>query len=374
MKKIKISISILFFLLIAFNSIAQNFLEAGFESKKDYVLLARPTVQNIETINFLLNNNILQLSDVEFIGVYSSAENYDYSKSAEFIEKSELNIFHLQKVDGEQNLNQIFQKNEWSDIFYKLFNISAGILFFGGPDIQPEIYGQENTHSVVTDPNRHLFELSYLFHLLGGYQNESFIPYIAEKPNYFVSGFCLGMQSMNVATGGSMTQDIPSLTYKCNNANEIVKLKNDKMHRNYWQEISNDSLLMGINFHPIQYTANSFFPKIVKVKKISSPLVLSSHHQSILDLGKNLIVTALSTDRLVIEGIRHRVYPNVYAVQFHPEVPSLYTEGKKLKFAPDDTPKSFHEIISGESLEFHKKYWLTISKSIKSSIKSQKKK
>lgn len=372
MKKTGFTISILLLLFVAINSTGQNFLESGIEAKKNYLLLARPTVQNIETINFLLKNNIFQLPDVEFVGVYSEAENYDYNKSAEYILNYDLTKFHLQKVDGELNMNQIFQKNDWSEIFYKLFRNSAGILFFGGPDIQPEIYGQENTHSVVTDPNRHLFELSFLFHLLGGKQNESFMPYIAEKPNYFISGFCLGMQSMNVATGGTMTQDIPALTYSCKTATEIVKLKKDKLHRNYWQEISTDSLLMGINFHPIQYTANSFFPKRVKAKKIDSPLVLSSHHQSILDLGKNFIVTALSNDRMVIEGIKHRIYPNVFAVQFHPEVPALYTQGVKLKFSPDDIPKSYNEIISGKSLDFHLKYWSTISKSIKSSIKAKK--
>ena len=46
-------------------------------------------------------------------------------------------------------------------------------------------------------------------------------------------------------------------------------------------------------------------------------------------------------DGQVIEGIRHRLYENVFAVQFHPEVSALYTEGKKLKFAPTDSPKIF---------------------------------
>lgn len=351
---------------------AQNFLETNFKSGKKYILLAHPTVQNIETINFLMNNNILQLSDVEFVGVYSSAESYDYKQTIALIKKPELNKFHLQKITGEEDTAHIYHQNKWTSIFKSLFDQSVGIFFFGGPDIQPEVYGQKNLYSEVTDPNRHLFELSFIFHLLGGKQNKDFVPFLKEKPSYLVTGFCLGLQSMNVATGGSLTQDIPAQTYHKMNAEETLKLKKDQLHRNYWQEITKDTLLMGINFHHIQYTAHPFFLEKVKAEKDFNPLVLSSHHQSIYELGKDLIVTATSMDDQVIEGIQHRLYPNVFAVQFHPEVPSLYKEGKKLKFAPEDTPKSYYEILSPEDRDFHLKYWLTISKAIKSSAKDQK--
>lgn len=351
---------------------AQNFLKNELNQNKTYILLAHPTVQNLETIHFMLTNKILQLSDVEFVGVYSAAESYDYNQSIALIKKPEMNLFHLQKLDGEESPEKIYTQNEWTKTFKSLFDHSVGIFFFGGPDIQPDLYGQKNLYSVVTDPNRHLFELSFLFHLLGGKQNASFVPFLNEKPGYFVTGFCLGLQSMNVASGGTLTQDIPAQTYKKMNAEETVKLKKEQLHRNYWQEINNDTLLMGINFHPILYTAHPFFLKKVKASKNIKPLVYSSHHQSIDELGKDLIVTATSMDGQVIEGIQHRLYPNVFAVQFHPEVPALYKEGKKLKFAPEDTPKSYFEIISEEGRSFHRKYWETISKAIKSSIRLQK--
>ncbi len=351
---------------------AQNFLESELKTGKTYILLAHPTVQNMETIQFLLSNQILQLADEEFVGVYSSAESYDYSKSLALIKKPEMSRFHLQEFTGEENMSHIYMKNEWTTAFKILFDHSAGIFFFGGPDIQPEVYGQENKYSVVTDPNRHLFELSFLFHLLGGKQNEKFVPFLKEKPGYFVSGFCLGLQSFNVATGGTLTQDIPAQTYEMKTAEEILKMKKEQLHRNYWQETTDDSLLMGVNFHPIEYTAHPFFLKKVRVKKIMNPLVLSSHHQSIDELGKDLIVTATSMDAMVIEGIQHRLYPNVFAVQFHPEVPALYKESKKLKFAPTDIPKSYYGIITEEGRIFHLNYWLTISKAIKSSVRLQK--
>jgi putative glutamine amidotransferase len=364
---------LLFFVLFLSSGFAQDFLKSPeFKPEKKYILLAHPTVQNLETIHFLTQNNILQLSDAEFIGVYSPAESYDYSKSVQLLQKPEMSRFHLQKMTGEENETHIYKKNEWTPQFQKLFDHSIGIFFFGGPDIQPEIYGQKNEYSEVTDPNRHLFELSFLFHLLGGKQNPEFNPLLNNKPNYMVTGFCLGLQTMNVATGGTLTQDIPAQTYKKKSAEEIVKMKKDQLHRNYWQEITKDTLLMGINFHQIQYTAHPFFLKTVKADKELKPMVLSSHHQSIEELGLNLIVTAASMDGQVIEGIHHRIFPNVFAVQFHPEVPALYTEGKKLKFSPEDTPKPYYQILSSDDREFHLKYWETISKAIKASERLQK--
>ena len=351
---------------------AQDFMETGFRKNKTYVLLAHPTVQNIETIDFLLENKILQVKDIEFIGIYPANESYNYSESIDLINEPGMGRFHLQEVDAKMDTASIYGSNEWSETFKMLFDHSVGIFFFGGPDIQPELYGQENLHAEVTDPNRHSFELSLLFHLLGGNQNKSFIPFLKEKSGYFVTGFCLGLQSMNVATGGTLTQDIPAQTYGKTNADEILKLKKDQLHRNYWPEISEDTMLMGINFHPIEFTAHPFFLKKVKAKKETNPLVLSSHHQAIGDLGKDLIVTATSMDGKVIEAIQHRIFPNVFAVQFHPEVPYLYTEDEKLKFSPTDVPKSFFEIISESDRKFHLKYWKTISKGIKSAVKMQK--
>lgn len=359
-------------LLGTYTGFTQNFPETELRKDKTYVLLAHPTVQNLGTIQFLLTNNILRLPDVDFVGVYSDLEAYDYNQSAALIKKAEMSRFHLQKITGDADTTQIYRNNEWTIPFKYLFDHSVGIFFFGGPDIQPEAYRQKNTYSEVTDPNRHLFELSFLFHLLGGKQNEAFAAFLNEKPGYFVTGFCLGLQSINVATGGTLTQDIPAQTYKKKSAAEILKLKKDQLHRNYWQEVSQDTNLMGISFHPILYTAHPFFPKKVKADKNLNPLVLSSHHQSIEELGKNLIVTASSMDRQVIEGIQHRLYPNVFAVQFHPEVPSLYKEGEKLKFAPSDTPQSYYEILSPDDRKFHLNYWETISKAVKSSERLQK--
>ncbi|NQU54694.1 MAG: hypothetical protein HQ522_19400, partial [Bacteroidetes bacterium] len=48
-------------------------------------------------------------------------------------------------------------------------------------------------------------------------------------------------------------------------------------------------------------------------------------------------------------------------VQFHPEVPALYKDMYVRKFHPEDSPKSYNDIIGKQSVKFHEKYWEHIS-------------
>jgi putative glutamine amidotransferase len=243
------------------------------------------------------------------------------------------------------------------------------VFFFGGPDIQPVLYGEENTHAVVTDPARHAMETSFIFHLLGSSKNPSYVPLLKENPQYLVTGFCLGLQTMNVAAGGTLVQDIPYQIYGKNTPQETVITERNNLHRNYWQEFNNDKQLMGINLHPVIFAGHSFFGKEIKVSENLHPLVYSSHHQSIENMGSGFETTALSPDGKVIEGFAHKKYPNVFAVQFHPEVPALYENRGEWKFEPEDTPRTYHQIIGPESVNFHRKYWKRISLGLKASVK-----
>jgi putative glutamine amidotransferase len=61
----------------------------------------------------------------------------------------------------------------------------------------------------------------------------------------------------------------------------------------------------------------------------------------------------------------HKRYPNVFAVQFHPEVPALYENRAEVRFSPEDKPQTLHRMLNCKSLRFHKKYWGHISSVIK---------
>ncbi len=364
----KILLAVLVYVYV-WNVSAQDFFRNDFNKHKKYIILTNPTVKNIQTIQYLINADLLDINlhKSKFVGVWFDHQNYDFGQTRQYIEESGLKNFYLHEVRGNLNENNLFKENNCSAELKTIFNNSVGIFFFGGPDIPPAIYGEKNISSVVTDPQRHFFEATFLFHLLGGFQNDEYQPFLEKKPNYLVTGFCLGMQTMNVATGGTLIQDIPSEIYSAETSEEILKTGRTNLHRNYWQEISDDSLLMGINLHTIHFTDNPFFGEVVNVPKRWEPRVYSSHHQAAETIGKGLEVTAVSPDGKIVEGLAHEQFPNVFAVQFHPEVPGLYEDLVLLKFHPEDEPMSYNDIIGKQSVKFHERYWEHISDIIKKS-------
>ncbi len=360
MKKI-----ILFFFIFSFSwsAFSQNFFHEKFNRHKKYVILTNPTVNNLKTIRFLIKEGLIDVNTgkTKFVGVYYKGQGYDFSQTLEYIRENKLNNFYLQEVNGDLNESNLFEENDCTAEIKTIFENSVGVFFFGGPDIPPAVYGEENTLSVVTDPGRHYFETTFLFHLLGSFRNNEFMALMDEKPKYLVTGFCLGMQTMNVAAGGTLIQDIPDEIYGAGTPETILELGRTNLHRNYWQEIVKDTLLMGINLHTIHFTDHPFFGKAVKISKRMEPRVYSSHHQAVEKIGKGLEVTALSPDGKIIEGLAHKIYPNVFAVQFHPEVPGLYEDLYVRKFHPEDTPMTYNDILGKQNVKFHKKYWQHIS-------------
>lgn len=354
---------LIFAITWVFAAFSQDFFNTGFNRKKHYIILTNPTVGNLKTIQFLVNAELLDVSErkTSFVGVYYEKQDYDFNETKLYIENNKLENFYLHEIKGGLNEDNLFQQNSCSAELKKVFNNSVGVFFFGGPDIPPGVYGEENTLSVVTDPERHYFETTFLFHLLGGFWDEDFEPFLKKKPKYLVTGFCLGMQTMNVATGGTLIQDIPSEIYGATTPEATLEIGRANLHRNYWQEIVRDTLLMGINLHTIQFTDHPFFGKAVGVSKGFKPRICSSHHQAADKIGKGLEITALSADGKIVEGLAHKKYPNVFAVQFHPEVPGLYEDLYVRKFNPDDEPMSYNDILGKQSVKFHEKYWGYIS-------------
>ncbi len=363
-KKFIVKLILTFSLIFSGTVYSQNFFNTDYDPEKSYILIAHPTVQNIETINYLIDNQIWFVGETEFIGIYFYSENYDYNQTIRHIRDNELENFHLQRLTGTFFKDSLFKENDFSANFSVMFEQSKGLILFGGPDIQPEIYGEENLHAKIEDPDRHLLECSFVFHLLGGRQNPDFVPLLEKNPRYFIVGFCLGMQTMNVATGGTMVQDIPAEIYNLSDTTAIVEMNRDNLHRNYWQEIFDSKQLMTVNFHPLKLDNDDFFKKEVKWKQPISPPVLSAHHQAIENLSDVWDVTAWSTDGKVIEAMRHTKYPNVFGFQFHPEAPALYENMDSLRFSPSDPLRSYHQRIGKNGVKFHKNIWKRITKTL----------
>jgi len=150
-----------------------------------------------------------------------------------------------------------------------------GLVLIGGDDIPPRAYG-EQPHETVEPltPQRYEFERKLIARWLE-----------SRKP---LLGVCLGMQFTNVVAGGTMIQDIPS---------EVGKTVD---HRKY---------------HHVTIVAPSILSEILGANEAR---VLSSHHQAVDDLGKNLRVIARSADG-VTEALERTDGPFGLFVQWHPE-------------------------------------------------------
>jgi putative glutamine amidotransferase len=162
-------------------------------------------------------------------------------------------------------------------------NMLDGILFTGGEDVSPLFYGENPLKQVTyisTDRDTHeiaMFKRAY----------ENNIP---------ILGICRGIQLINVALGGTLYQDIDVQIGGAlghgpmeNPVNELYHVVNIQKHSKLYDVFQTEALKV-----------NSF------------------HHQSIKDLGADLIVTALSTDG-IIEGVENCQKNFVVGVQWHPE-------------------------------------------------------
>jgi len=259
-------------------------------------------------------------------------------------------------------LSDLFKKNAWTPQFKKIFKKTSGIIFTGGMDIPPAIYGEENSLlTEATTPVRTHYEVSFLFHLLGSSRNQGFVPFLEEDKDYPVLGICLGLQTMNVATGGSLIQDIPSQVYGLNTLEQVLKQNSDRIHSfRYVKNLYAAEKNLVPTLHAIKIKKNSIYVKQLKLKKGDTPFVLSSHHQGVKEIGKNLFVTATSMDGKIIETLEHKYYKNVLGVQYHPEAYSLYSKSKIYKKKPGEEEKFNIRrflLANPPSMELHRNLW-----------------
>jgi len=155
-----------------------------------------------------------------------------------------------------------------------------GLVIIGGSDIPPEVYGQERHERTRLMPQqRYDFESKLIPRWLA-----------SGKP---ILGVCLGMQFVNVASGGTLIQDIPD-------------------------QIGTDVNHARGNYHPVQIEAGSHLAERVGG---TTAEVYSSHHQSVLDVADGFKVVAVSRDG-IIEALERTEGGWGLCVQWHPEAMS----------------------------------------------------
>ena len=357
MKNILILISIFFIVHPAFS---QDYFNIKKNHNNNHLVIVHPTEANMDRYAFLIENNILNPGKKKIVGLYFESEEYNYE---EVINKYPEIGFH--EIPTGLSKDNIYSENSKTEEFKKIFKYSSGIIFNGGPDIPPSTYGEEKMNlTQISDPWRHYYELSFLFHLLGGSQNLEYTPLLKKRPKYMILGICLGLQSMNVATGGTLIQDIPYELYDKNTAEEVLRMDKKLRHRNYNSEFRIYPDIQSYYLHPIKLTSGRWLDAI-NTGLNPNPYISSSHHQAIEKLGKEFRITATSMDDKVIEGIEHTKYQNVIGIQFHPEVDNLYKDDKIFQFNPEESKFSLLQKMNDlESYEFHVRFWENIMKSM----------
>ncbi|NIM57772.1 MAG: hypothetical protein GTO16_02365 [Candidatus Aminicenantes bacterium] len=350
--------------------------KAELSSKEVRLAILYPSIGSIKSLVKLRKKNLFPQENLIVIGVYHANEKTDYEKSKEFVKENNMEWFKFHQVSGELNKDNLFQKNSCTDDFKNIFQKSDGIIFFGGADIPPSIFkSKTNLLTRISTPYRHFIELSLIFHLLGGFQEGNFKAFLESSPQFPILGICLGAQSLNVGTGGTLTQDIWSVKYGKKYFEDVIDLGRENWHANPLARLYPEEELFSFHMHPIKLVERGKFCSEIGFNKEDTPYILSAHHQMADRLGKGIKIAATSLDGKVVEAIEHEKYPNVFGVQFHPEFPILYDHEEKFRFTPQDKQeKSLLSILESNppSLAFHKKIWAWFIQKFKEYHESKK--
>ena len=176
----------------------------------------------------------------------------------------------------------IFPFLDDKDEISRLVNICDGILFTGGQDVSPKLYGEEPLDGLVSCCERRDTMEAIVLKL----SMES------EKP---ILGICRGIQFINAALGGTLYQDLP------------LQHPSDIGHH---QNAPYDAPA-----HEVSLIKGSPLQECLKTESLP---VNSYHHQAVKRPAPGLEVMAFSPDGLA-EALYMPSQKFLWAVQWHPE-------------------------------------------------------
>jgi putative glutamine amidotransferase len=160
-----------------------------------------------------------------------------------------------------------------------------GIVFTGGSDVDPALYGAQPHPETSTRPDRDAAE--------------AMLMRAAFDTDLPVLGVCRGMQLMAVVSGGSLHQHLPDL------------LGHDR-HRD--APASSMPPVDGAGGHDVLLAAGSLAHRVLGARTA----VNSYHHQAVADSGRLKAVGWCPQDRL-IEAVEDPALTFALGVQWHPE-------------------------------------------------------
>ncbi|MDZ7265244.1 MAG: gamma-glutamyl-gamma-aminobutyrate hydrolase family protein [candidate division KSB1 bacterium] len=343
----------------------------AFDPNAIRLTILQPSISNLRALAELRHHGLLKVDSLVVIGVFHQKQELDYLSAMEYARDNNFDWIKFHQISGDLSLATLFHENGCSDDFRMIFQNSDGIIFFGGADAPPYIYrNKTNLLTVIETPYRSYLETSFIFHLLGGSQNPTYQALLNAKPEFPILGICLGCQSLNIGTGGTLIQDIWSEIYGKKYFDDVLKLDKTRWHNNPYDQLYPQENLIHYNLHPIRLLKSSKLVRVLNFSDRDHPYVTSSHHQMAGKLGRGLRVIATSMDGKVVEALEHRQFPNVLGVQFHPEFPILWDRTQKFRFTPTDTSEiALMEILEANppSWQFHQQIWSWFSDKLKAS-------
>ncbi len=319
-----------------------------------------PSIGSIRNLAALRKTGALDIPGLVVVGVHHAREATDYEAARVYVRENGIDWFRFHTISADIPEADLFRKNACTPEYEKIFRASDGIIFFGGPDIPPAVFKEKTSRlTEIEDPVRHYFELSAIFHLLGGSQDPTWKGLLEARPGFPILGICLGCQSLCVGTGGTLVQDIWDEIYGARNIEDILALDPQQWHNNPYIKLYPLEGLIGYNFHRIRLDEKGKLCGALGFKGSDSPRVLSSHHQALEKLGLGLRTIAASMDGKIPEAVEHEKYPNVLGVQFHPEHRLLWENDPIHRLAPGDTAFSYKALLEGTppSYEFNRGIW-----------------
>ena len=162
-----------------------------------------------------------------------------------------------------------------------------GVLFTGGGDVDPAHYG-DTRHPKTNEPDatRDAFELA--------------LAKLALANDTPLLAVCRGLQVVNVAAGGTLTQDIPA-----------------QVNQALGHQVDSPPFAIA---HEVWVTPGSALARVMQEQLVDGEVlqVNSRHHQAVDKAAEGFTVSATAPDG-VIEAIERPTGHFCIAVQWHPE-------------------------------------------------------
>lgn len=305
------------------------------------VVVSHPTERVLRRMRLLVERGILAADDLRVVGLFHTSEWRDYAGSEAEVKGAGEPWLSLMRLDCAVDRNALFSPNACTSVFENLARQAAGLVFVGGADIPPAWYGEQTAlTTVIRTPYRQAWEVSLLYHLLGRGSDPAPVPLLASRPTLPVLAICMGMQASNVATGGTLLQDIPSELYGIATFEEGLAQAPEYVHRSFHYLLNPAPDVAWGVLHPIQLEGQS--PLRALAPANGEPVqVLSAHHQAADELGHGLRVAARSADGLVVEALVHEQFERFLGVQFHPDYLVLWDADAPFAVQEGGSEKNF---------------------------------